>query len=152
MRTDACSKTKFEYRTLHTTNPKKKYTTVNPYQIYKHNGWHNIKVDLIHWVLVTDLYSRFTMKGPASITPSPFFTAAKRNTNKGFSNVTCYCSIICQRCACGLAPLHKESLFGMTRVPQAWEWGAKQEGNKSSLAAYTTIFVKDEFKCHDFLK
>jgi hypothetical protein len=46
-----------------------KYFTVNPYQIYKHNGMHNIKVILIHWILVNDLYSGFTMKGPASITP-----------------------------------------------------------------------------------
>jgi len=116
------------------TNPKKIYTTVNPYQIYQHNGWHNIKVDLIHWVLVNDLYSRFTMKGPASITPSPFFTAARRNTNKGFSNVTCYCSIICQRCACGLAPLHKESLFGMTRVPQSVRVGRETEGKQVKLS------------------
>ena len=132
MRIDACSKMEFEYRTLHRTNPKK-YTTVNPYQIYKHTGGHNIKVKLIHWVSVNDLYSRFTMKGPASITPSPFFTAARRNTNKGFRNVTCYCSIICQRSACGLAPLHKESLFGMTRVPQAWV-GSETEGKQVKLS------------------
>jgi hypothetical protein len=31
-------------------------------------------------------------------------------------------------------------------------WGVKQKGNKSSLAAYTRIFVEDKFKCHDFLK
>jgi hypothetical protein len=98
------------------------------------------------------------MKGPASIMPQPFFTEAWRNTNKGFRHVTCYCSIIwqlyqsyCVR-VCGLAPLHKESLFGMTRVPEAWMWGAKQKGNKSTLAAYTRIFVEDEFKCHDLLK
>ena len=46
-----------------------KSITVNPYQTYELSGWHNIKVNLIHWVLLNDLYSRFTMKGPASITP-----------------------------------------------------------------------------------
>jgi hypothetical protein len=40
----------------------------------------------------------------------------------------------------------------MTRVPKVLKWGGTEKENKSSLAAYTTIFVEDEFKCHDFSK
>jgi hypothetical protein len=40
----------------------------------------------------------------------------------------------------------------MTGVPKALKRGGTEKENKSSLAAYTTIFVEDEFKCHDFLK